>query len=127
MPEEIEATDTTEVDNDEATPEEPQETAEEPQTYSREKVEELRQESAKYRQRARDAEARADDPAKRLHTALVASTGRLQDADDLPYVAAHLESTEALSAAIDELLDAKPHLKARVAKGGHRHRPEGHC
>ena len=116
MPEAEEITE--DLTDEEPQEETPDETAdEEPQTYSRAVVDELRAESAKYRQRAREAEARADELGKQLHTALVAATGKLQDPSDLPYAAEHLESAEALSAAVDELLDAKPHLRSRVAKG----------
>lgn len=79
------------------------------ETFPRSVVEKLRQENDKYRQRA----ARADAYAQRLHTALVAATGRLADPADLPYDAEHLDDAEALTAAIDELLTDKPHLASR--------------
>ena len=73
-----EGTDPTEGD------EQPDDNAE---TFPRSVVEKLRQENGKYRQRA----AQADAYAQRLHTALVAATGRLADPADLPYDAAHLD------------------------------------
>lgn len=82
-------------------------------TFSRTYVERLRRESANYRERA----SRADDYATRLHTALVAATGRLADASDLPFDAAHLDDEAALSVAIDELLAKKPHLATRQPFG----------
>ena len=69
-------------------------------TFPRDYVEKLRDENAKYRQRAQ----RADDLALRLHAALTESTGRLQDAGDLPFEESHIDNPEALTAAIDELL-----------------------
>lgn len=87
------------------------ETAQE--TFPRAYVEELREESKKYRQRAADR----DEIAQRLHTALVAATGRLADPSDLPYDDGHLSDAETLSAAIDDLLDRKPHLAARRVSG----------
>lgn len=75
-------------------------------TFSREYVQELRQESAGYRTRVRDLE-------QQLHRLQVEQTGALADPADLPFDAAHLESPEALQAAIAALLEAKPHLKAR--------------
>ena len=75
-------------------------------TFSREYVQELRQESAGYRTRVRDLE-------QQLHRLQVEQTGALADPADLPFDAAHLESPEALQAAIDALLADKPHLKAR--------------
>lgn len=48
-----------------------------------------------------------------MHTALVAATGRMADATDLPFDAAHLDDEDAMNAAIDELLAKKPHLAAR--------------
>lgn len=84
-----------------------------PETFPREYVEELRQENGKYRQRAQQA----DDLAAQLHTALVSATGRLQDASDLAFDEAHLSDPDALTAAIDALLTAKPHLASRKPVG----------
>jgi len=85
----------------------------EPDTFPRSYVEELRQENGKYRQRAQ----RADDLAHRLHTALVEQTGKLADASDLPFDEKHLDDADSLTAAIDNLLAAKPHLAARRVAG----------
>lgn len=85
----------------------------EPETFPREYVQKLRDESAKYRQRA----GRTDELAKRLHTSLVAATGRLADPSDLPYDEAHLDDEEALTAAVDALLASKPHLASRKPMG----------
>ena len=82
-------------------------------SFPREYVEKLRDENAKYRRRA----GQSDQLAQRLHTALTAATGRLQDPTDLPYDAAHLDDPQALEQAIDELLKAKPHLAARKLHG----------
>lgn len=105
------------VDSSEETREtegnENEETPENPDTFPRDYVEKLRDENAKYRQRAQ----RADDLAQRLHTALAGATGRLQDPSDLPFEESHLDDPEALSAAIDELLSAKPHLASRRPVG----------
>lgn len=79
-------------------------------TFSREYVQELRQESASYRTRVRDLE-------QQLHRLQVQQTGALADPADLEFDAAHLESPEALQAAIDALLADKPHLKARRIVG----------
>lgn len=91
----------------------PEATEEEPDTFPRSYVEELRQENGKYRQRAQ----RADDLAHRLHKSLVASTGRLQDPEDLEFNEDHLDDPEALTAAVDDLLQAKPHLAPRRPRG----------
>ena len=85
----------------------------EPETFPRDYVEKLRDENAKYRQRASDR----DDLAGRLHTALVAATGRLQDPSDLPFDDAHLSDADALTAAVDALLAVKPHLASRKPAG----------
>ncbi|MGV9482325.1 hypothetical protein [Gordonia aichiensis] len=85
----------------------------EPDTFDRAYVEKLRQENGKYRQRAQ----RADNLAHRLHTALVEQTGKLADPTDLPFDEAHLDDADSLTAAIDELLTAKPHLAARRIAG----------
>jgi hypothetical protein len=83
------------------------------ETFPREYVEELRRENGRYRQRAQAA----DDLANRLHGALVAATGRLQDPTDLTYDSAHLDDATALDSAIDALLTAKPHLASRKVFG----------
>ena len=85
----------------------------EPDTFPREYVEELRQESARYRTEAKTAETLAG----RLHTELVRATGKLADPTDLPFDSEHLEDPEKLAAAVDALIEAKPHLKARRVVG----------
>lgn len=79
------------------------------ETFSRTYVEKLRRENQRYRERAGEA----DGLAQRLHTALVAATGRLADPTDLAFDAAHLDDADTLTAAIDELLTRKPHLASR--------------
>lgn len=86
---------------------------EEAETFPREYVQKLRDEAAKYRQRAGDR----DTLAERLHTALVAATGRLADPTDLTFDEDHLTDDDALSAALDELLTRKPHLASRRVVG----------
>lgn len=85
----------------------------EPDTFDRAYVEKLRQENGRYRQRAQ----RADNLAHRLHTALVEQTGKLADPTDLPFDEDHLDDADSLTAAIDELLTAKPHLAKRTISG----------
>lgn len=93
-----------------ATADAPEDDAE---TFPREYVEKLRKENADARVKAK----RADDLAARLHTALVAATGRLADPSDLPFDDAHLEDEDALNAAVDALLARKPHLASRRPAG----------
>lgn len=83
------------------------------ETFPRDYVQKLRDENAKYRQRA----AARDEIAAKLHTALVQATGRLQDASDLPFDQTHLDDPDALTAALDALLTAKPHLATRKPMG----------
>jgi len=78
-------------------------------TFSRTYVEKLRRENASYRERAN----RSDELAQRLHTAMVAATGRMADPTDLVFDAAHLDDQDAMNTAIDELLSKKPHLASR--------------
>lgn len=89
------------------------EPTEEQDTFPRDYVEKLRDENAKYRQRAQQV----DEYAERLHTALTAATGRLQDPSDLPFDQSHLDDPEALETAIQELLANKPHLASRKPSG----------
>ncbi len=86
----------------------------EPETFDREYVSKLRQENAKHRTRAKQA----DDYAQRLHSELVKATGRLADPADLAYDEEHLTDPDKLNAAIDALVEAKPHFKARKPIGG---------
>ncbi|WP_199254449.1 hypothetical protein [Mycolicibacterium mengxianglii] len=81
--------------------------------FPRKVVEDLRQENGKYRQRAQ----RADAYAQRLHTQMVAATGRLADPTDLEFNEDHLDDPDALAAAVDELLARKPHLASRRPTG----------
>lgn len=83
------------------------------ETFPREYVEKLRTENGKYRQRA----AEADALATRLHTELVRATGRLADPTDLPFDADHIADAGKMVAAIDALLEAKPHLASRRPTG----------
>lgn len=117
-------TETTESVTEDTTPETPDaettepkaevaEISEDPETFPRAYVQKLRDEAAKYRQRA----GKTDELAKRLHTSLVAATGRLADPTDLPYDEAHLDDEEALTAAVDALLASKPHLASRKPMG----------
>ncbi|MEZ0359890.1 hypothetical protein [Mycobacterium sp. SA01] len=85
--------------------------------FPRSYVEELRKESADYRTRAKEAEDQADKLARRLHTALVTGTNRLENPTDLPYDAKHLEDPEALKAALDALLADRPYMAKRVVTG----------
>lgn len=95
-----------------------QEDTEQPQdeqeTFPRSYVEELRQENGRYRQRA----ARADDLAAALWEARVTATGRLADPTDLPMPdEADPLDPEAVTAAVSDLLDRKPHLASRRPRG----------
>ena len=89
------------------------ELVEDAEMFPRDYVVKLRDENAKYRQRSADR----DDLAAKLHTALVAATGRLADPSDLPFDDAHLTDPDALTAALDALLTAKPHLGSRKPTG----------
>jgi len=84
----------------------------------RAEVRRLRDENAATRQRAK----RADSLAARLVTAHAAATGRLADPDDLPYDPALLDEDglpdpERVTAAVDDLLNRKPHLASRTPRG----------
>ncbi|CAN5754195.1 hypothetical protein BH09ACT7_BH09ACT7_32400 [soil metagenome] len=85
----------------------------EPDSFPRTVVEDLRKENAKYRQRA----GQADTFAQRLHLEIVKATGRLADPTDLPFDESHIDDPDALTAAVDELLAAKPHLASRKPVG----------
>lgn len=109
------------VDTDEQhlEPDAPAETADEQtvdddaDTFPRAYVDKLRKEAADARVKAKDR----DEIAARLHTSLVAASGRLADPSDLPFDEAHLSDPDALTAALDELLARKPHLASRRPVG----------
>lgn len=85
----------------------------EPETFPRDYVHKLRDEAAAARVKAK----KADGYAARLHSALVAQTGRLADPTDLPFDEAHLDDEAELGKAIDDLLARKPHLASRRPQG----------
>ncbi len=89
------------------------EPAEDADTFPREYVERLRRESQNYRERA----TKGDTYAQRLHAELVRATGRLADPSDLPFDEDHLADADTMAAAIDQLLQKKPHLASRRAGG----------
>lgn len=84
-----------------------------PDTFPRDYVEKLRRESAGYRERAK----RVDELERRLHAALVKADGRLADPADLEFNVEHLDDADALEAAITDLVDRKPGLRARKYGG----------
>lgn len=83
------------------------------ETFPRAYVEKLRKEAGDARARAK----RTDELAHRLHVALVAATGRLADPSDLDFADEHLDDSDALATAIDDLLARKPHLASRRPRG----------
>lgn len=108
-----------ETDEQHLEPDAPAETADEQtvdedaDTFPRAYVDKLRKEAADARVKAKDR----DEIAARLHTSLVAASGRLADPSDLPFDEAHLSDPDALTAALDELLARKPHLASRRPVG----------
>lgn len=90
------------------------EVEQEPETFDRPYVEKLRKEAADSRVKAK----RADDLATALWTARVTATGRLADPTDLvmPDDADPLDE-DAVTSALDDLLERKPHLASRKPRG----------
>lgn len=88
------------------------ETSESEEPAERSEVGKLRREAANYRTRLRESEQRADELARELVAAQIRESGRLADPTDLDPDPALLEDG-ALDAAIDDLIERKPHLKAR--------------
>ncbi|MGK2855210.1 MAG: hypothetical protein ACSLE3_14095 [Microbacteriaceae bacterium] len=109
VPEEPQSPTITESGNSEV----PDDETSEEDVFPRQVVEDLRKENGKYRQRAQQA----DTLATRLHTELVKATGRLADPTDLTFDESHLDDADSLNAAIDELLESKPHLASRRPLG----------
>lgn len=97
----------TDLDDDEAQDDD------EGDMFPRAYVDKLRKQSARYRDQAR----KSTTYAQRLHTELVRATGKLADPTDLGFDEGHLDDTDALAVAIDELLTRKPHLASRRPTG----------
>ncbi len=92
--------------------------AQKPETFPRDYVQRLRDEAAAQRVKAK----RADALAHRLHTALVAATGRLADPTDLPFTEELLDDDGLVDetkvrTAVEDLIKRKPHLAARRPTG----------
>ena len=86
----------------------------EQETFPRAYVDKLRKEAAGHRERAK----RADEFAAALWEARVAASGRLADPTDLPMPeGADPLDTEAVEAAVEDLLARKPHLATRRPSG----------
>jgi hypothetical protein len=81
----------------------------EPEVFSKDYVSKLRDEAATYRVKA----AKHDETKAQLFHERVKATGRLVNADELPYSEDLLNDADALSAAVDTLLASKPYLAAR--------------
>lgn len=84
------------------------------QTFDAEYVAKLRNEAAEHRVKAK----RSDDLARQLVRALAKADGRLIDADDLAYDSTYLDDdglidVDKVTAAIDTLVERKPHLAAQ--------------
>ncbi len=97
------------------------------ETFDREYVQKLRDEAAGHRVKAK----RIDALSARLATAQAALTGKLADPTDLPFTADLLDDDglvdeDKVRAAVDALIERKPHLAARRPTGniGQGARPE---
>lgn len=100
-------------ETDEEQPADSEETDEEqPAGDDTSEIGKVRREAAGYRTKLRDAEKRVDELSRRLVASRVKESGRLADPDDMPYDESLLDD-ENLAAAIDDLVERKPHLKAR--------------
>lgn len=84
-----------------------------PDMFDREYVERLRRESGDHRRRARDAEQVADELRAQLWRERVDSLGLLADPGDLPFDADLLDDPDGIRAAVEHLLDERPHLRTR--------------
>lgn len=103
---------TDELPADDEQPADSEESEDEQGGDERSEIGKVRREAAAYRTKLRDAEKRVDELSRRLVAARVKESGRLADPDDMPYDESLLDDDN-LTAAIDDLLERKPHLKAR--------------
>lgn len=72
-----------------------------------------RRQAARYRTELRDLETRAGDLEAALWRARLELDGRLADPDDLPVDPELVDDPDGIRAAVDELLERKPHLRSR--------------
>lgn len=104
---------TDEQPTDDEQPADSEESEDEPAGDDTSEIGKVRREAARYRTKLRDAEKRVDELSRRLVAARVKESGRLADPDDMPYDESLLDDDN-LTAAIDDLIERKPHLKARA-------------
>ena len=104
----------TEPDDDETEPDDEHDG----DTFPRAYVEQLRGKQRRYRERAKAAEERAGTLSAELWRSRVEALDRLADPADLP-LPEDIDplDPDAVAAAVDELLERKPHLAARRARG----------
>lgn len=74
----------------------------------------VRREAASWRTQFREAEKQLEATRRELFVQQVKATGKLADHTDMPFDAELVDDPDELEAAIDALLEAKPHLKART-------------
>lgn len=98
------------MDNDEEQTPAENEAADDEGTYPAKVVRDLRKENAAHRERIQKL-------SRELLSARVKATGKLVNPEEFPYDAALLDDDDALNAAIDQLTEAKPYLKARNLSG----------
>lgn len=124
------STDATVVPEDaDETPDADQPTDETEPDAESEALAKVRREAKNLRERLKVSEARTDALARRLHAELTRASGKLADPSDLAFSAAHVDNPDALAAAIDGLLEAKPHLRSRIpsaANVGQGAKDQGH-
>lgn len=72
-----------------------------------------RRQAARYRTELRDLEGRADELVAELWRARLELDGRLADPDDLPVDPELVDDPDGIRAAVDSLLERKPHLRSR--------------
>lgn len=101
----------------ESSEQEQEQESSEQQSFSREYVEQLRDKSANYRLRAKESEQRLEEVQRALFSERVQRLDLLVNPEELPYNPALLDSTEELTAAVEQLLESKPYLRKRKAGG----------
>lgn len=108
------AEETTEATRPQLNGDDTEQTEEEPEQFPLAYVQKLRQENAEQRTRAKDR----DGLAAALWHARVEASGKLADPTDLP-LPTDTDPTdpEAVTVAVDELLQRKPHLASRKVTG----------
>lgn len=109
----MEATGTTESSEESTDTEQPAAKETEETDSSDNEIKAVRREAANYRTKLRERETELESMKSELFAAKVSASGLFADPTDMPVNLDLVSDDEALTAAMEALLESKPHLRAR--------------